>query len=163
LSTNSIERKNHLKIIHSEIFNAESYEWLIADAKLNDDKTKEMEYAKKYYEDSLDTVKVGIASYVYGKCLIEYEDKINDAKEKFKKAFFIGGYLKAIEKLKEYFDDDIKNEYQCKYEEKTITGSECFLYGLLLLSDPHSDEKRIAYIIDIFYYGHNEKNDRNCL
>ncbi|CAG8793911.1 6254_t:CDS:1, partial [Cetraspora pellucida] len=112
LSNNNIERKKHLQMIHSDIFNVESYEWLIADAKLNDDKIKEMEYAKKYHDDSLDTVKVGIASYTYAKCLIEYEDKMNDAKEMFKKAFFIGGYLKAIEKLKEYFNDDIKNEYK---------------------------------------------------
>ncbi|CAG8816216.1 8573_t:CDS:1, partial [Cetraspora pellucida] len=154
----------HLSYIYNtkNLLFENSYIWLIADAKETNDRTKESEYAKKFYEDSIGTSVFGLAAYTYGKVLIEDEDMRDEAKKKFETSFFQGGYIEASKKLKEYFNDDINIFYKEKYDKKDIEGIECFYYASVLLSESNISKNNADYIMDILFFGLS-KEDNNCL
>ncbi|CAG8615997.1 1757_t:CDS:1 [Scutellospora calospora] len=162
-SEKSKERNNHLSNIHNQdILAKDSFIWLIADARSTEDRVKELEYGKKFYEDSIGTEVFGFAAYTYGKVLIDDEEKGIEAKKIFEIAFFQGGYIDAINKLHEYFGDDIKIFYEEKFKNDDLHDLEYFYYAEILLADKIISEDRASYIMDILNVG-VEKEDKNCL
>ncbi|CAG8478273.1 11665_t:CDS:1 [Scutellospora calospora] len=157
------ERNNHLSNIHNQdILAKDSFIWLIADARSTGDRLKELEYSKKFYEDSFGTEVLGFAAYTYGKVLIDDEEKGMEAKKMFEIAFFQGGYIDAINKLSEYFGDDIKTFYKEKIENDDMHDLEYFFYAAILLSDKIISEDKASYIMDILSVGVGNE-DNNCL
>ncbi|CAG8463758.1 794_t:CDS:1 [Cetraspora pellucida] len=165
----SKKRRERLFEIHQKAFTPISYEWLIGDSLETNDLEEALRYAKKFYEDATGTEIIGLAAYTYAKVLIEDEDKRDDAKEKFELSFYEGGYIKAVEKLKEYFDIDIENDYKQKYEtidndgKRNINGLECFYYVSILLSQKIISDKKLEYIMEILLYGIKYHGDNNCI
>ncbi|CAG8478255.1 11664_t:CDS:2 [Scutellospora calospora] len=103
------------------------------------------------------------AAYTYGKVLIEYKEKWEEARKMFKIAIFKGGYIDAVYKLKEYFEEDILLFYKEKFEKGEIKGFECFHYAGILLADKNINEERADYIMDILLFGVENFKDRNSL
>ncbi|CAG8745560.1 16583_t:CDS:1, partial [Cetraspora pellucida] len=165
----SKKRREHLSQIHQDAFTLDDYEWLIADSLETNNLKEALRYAKKYYEDAIGTEFAGLAAYTYAKVLIEDEDKKDEAKEMFELSFYKGGYIKAVEKLKEYFDIDIENDYKQKYEiidddgKRNINGFECFYYVFIILSKKIINDKKLEYIMEILLYGIKYHEDNNCI